>query len=85
MENQCAELVLRKNDEAFEHNGCRQMVHGKKAMKGFVFVDEAGYKSKKDFDRWIKLCLDFNTIAKVAKKTLKNGVKKITLSPCNEG
>ncbi|SRR5258708_19177960 len=56
-----------KNDEALERTGCRQMVHGGKAMKGFVFVSEEGYTSKKDFDYWIKLVLAFNKIAKAAR------------------
>ncbi|MFM9839926.1 MAG: TfoX/Sxy family protein [Cyclobacteriaceae bacterium] len=57
-----------KNDEALERLGCRQMVHGGKPMKGFVFVSEEGYKSKKAFDYWVKLAMDFNKVAKVSKK-----------------
>ena len=50
------------------------MVHGGKTMKGFVFVGEEGYKSKKDFDYWIKLSLAFNKDAKASKPAKK--VKK---------
>ena len=46
---------------------CR-VIHGKRMMKGFVFVHPEGYKAKKDFDYWIKSCLEFNKIAKPAKK-----------------
>ena len=44
------------------------MIHGGKAMKGFIFVGEEGYKSKKKFEYWIGLCLDFNKVAKATKK-----------------
>lgn len=39
-----------------------------KAMKGYVFVNEDGFKTKKQFDYWINLCLEFNKKAKAAKK-----------------
>ena len=37
-------------------------------MKGYVMVDDSGMKSKKDFDYWIEMCLDFNKKAKSSKK-----------------
>jgi hypothetical protein len=40
-------------------------------MKGFVFVHPEGYKAKKDFDYWIKACLEYNKVAKPAKKRKK--------------
>lgn len=55
-------------DEALERNGCRPMIHGGRTMKGFVFVNEDGYKSKKDFDYWINLSLAFNHKAKPSAK-----------------
>ena len=39
-----------------------------KPMKDYVFVNEEGFQSKKDFDHWIKLSLDFNPQAKASKK-----------------
>jgi hypothetical protein len=54
-------------EEVLERNGCRPMIHGKRIMKGFVFVREEGYNRKKDFDYWIDLALDFNKRAKPAK------------------
>jgi hypothetical protein len=57
-----------KFDEAVERNGASPMIHGKRMMKGFVFVEPAGYKAKKDFDYWIRLCLEFNKTAKPSKK-----------------
>ena len=44
------------------------MVFRGKTMKGYVYVSEEGMKTKKEFDYWIGLCLDFNKKAKAAKK-----------------
>lgn len=60
-----------KFDEAVERNGAEPMIHGKRLMKGFVFVHPEGYKSKKDFEYWIDLCLEFNKIAQPSKKKRK--------------
>jgi TfoX/Sxy family transcriptional regulator of competence genes len=57
-----------KHDEAIEQVGCRTMDFTKKPMKGFVFIDETGMKSKKDFDYWINLSLEYNSKAKASKK-----------------
>jgi TfoX/Sxy family transcriptional regulator of competence genes len=59
------------HDEVAEKNGCRPMVMKGKGYKGFVYVSQEGFKSKKDFDYWINLCLDFNGRAKAAKKKKK--------------
>ncbi|MGH9820536.1 MAG: TfoX/Sxy family protein [Pyrinomonadaceae bacterium] len=53
-----------KYEEAVERNGAEPMIHGKRQMKGFVFVQPEGYNAKKDFEYWIKLCLEFNKVAK---------------------
>ena len=60
-----------KFEEAVERTGAEPMIHGKRLIKGFVFVESAGYKAKKDFDYWIKSCLEFNKIAMPAKKRRK--------------
>lgn len=69
------EMMCRINpdvyEEALEKNGCREMVFTGKPMKGYVFVSEEGMKTKKEFDYWIKLCLEFNSIAKASKKKKK--------------
>ena|SRR5258706_16138508 len=54
--------------EAIEKRGCRTMDFTGHPMKGYVMVDESGMKSKKDFEHWINLCLDFNKKAKSSKK-----------------
>src|SRR5687768_13241112 len=47
-------------EDALEKNGCRAMMRNGKPIKGYIYVSEEGYKSKKDFDYWIGLCLAFN-------------------------
>ncbi len=55
-------------EAALEKKGCREMVFTGKPMKGYVYVSEEGMKTKKEFDYWIGLCLDFNGKAKAAPK-----------------
>ena len=57
------------HETVLERNGCREMIHGGRVMKGFVFVNEESIKNKKDFDYWINLSLDFNKNAKASKKS----------------
>jgi TfoX/Sxy family transcriptional regulator of competence genes len=56
------------HEEAVEKMGCRTMDFTKRPMRGYVMIDESGMKSKKDFDYWINLSLDFNKKAKASKK-----------------
>jgi len=58
-------------EEALQKEGCREMVFTGKPMKGYVFVSEEGMKTKKEFDYWINLCLEFNRKAKSSKKKKK--------------
>ena len=66
------ELMCRINpslhDVVVEKIGCRTMDFTKRPMKGFIMIDETGMKSKKDFEYWIDLAIDFNAIAKSSKK-----------------
>jgi len=55
-------------ENALKKRGCREMDFTGRPMKGYVFVSEEGMKSKKDFDHWIGLSLEFNKKAKAAKK-----------------
>jgi TfoX/Sxy family transcriptional regulator of competence genes len=55
-------------EAALEHDYARQMIMRGRASKDFVFINEDGFRSQKDFDHWIKLCLEFNPIAKASKK-----------------
>lgn len=58
-----------------EKNGFRIMMMKGREYKGFGYVTQDAIKSKKDFDFWIKLCLEFNTKAKASKK-IKKPAKK---------
>lgn len=59
------------DEMVLERTGCRQMDFTGKPMKGYVFVSQEGMKSKKAFDYWLSLCLDFNSKAKASKKKAK--------------
>lgn len=58
-------------EEALGRPGCRPMDFTGRPMKGYVFVDEQGMKTRKLFDYWIGLCLDFNAKAKKSAKKSK--------------
>jgi TfoX/Sxy family transcriptional regulator of competence genes len=55
-------------EEALERPGCREMDFTGKPTKGYVFVSHEGMKTKKQFDYWVNLCLEFNKKAKASKK-----------------
>lgn len=55
-------------EEVLEKKGCREMNFTGRPMKGYVMIDESGMHSKKEFDYWIDLALDFNKKAKSSKK-----------------
>lgn len=59
-------------ETVLEKEGCRPMTMGGKTMKGYVLIAEEGMKSKKAFDYWIGLCLEFNPLAKASKKAKRN-------------
>lgn len=66
------EMMCRINPDldeiVLEMNGCRPMDFTGKRMKGYVFVSDEALKTKKQFDYFIQLCLDFNEQAKSSKK-----------------
>ena len=66
------EMMCRIGPDAFESaiekNGIRPMLKNGKMLSGYVYVSELAMKSKKEFDYWIKLCLEFNKDAKSSKK-----------------
>lgn len=59
------------DETVLEMNGCRQMDFTNRPMKGYVLISDEGMKTKKLFEYWINLCLDFNSKAKASKKKLK--------------
>jgi len=58
-------------EQALERKGAREMDFAKRPMIGYIYVNEEGYKSKKDFEYWIGLCVAYNKDAKAAKKRKK--------------
>tara|TARA_Y100000782_G_C10186254_1_gene266776 strand:+ start:4683 stop:5045 length:363 start_codon:yes stop_codon:yes gene_type:complete len=74
------EIMCRVGPEVYadvlERTGCRPMVHGKRTIKGYVFVEEEGYKREADFNFWIQCCLEFNKKAKPSPKKKRNPKQK---------
>lgn len=54
-----------------EKKGFRLMIMKDRVYKGYGYISEAGIKSKKDFDYWVGLSLDFNKRAKASRKRKK--------------
>lgn len=66
------ELMARIGPDAYEDalkkKGCKEMNFTGKAMKGYVFVAPEAMDLDKELAYWVQLCLDFNPLAKAAKK-----------------
>ena len=56
------------HETAIAKTGCRTMDFTKRPMKGYVMVNDTGMKTKKEFNYWIVLSLEFNKKAKSSKK-----------------
>lgn len=57
--------------EALNKEYATEMAMTGRPMKGFVFVEPAGFDMQDDLDEWVQLCLDFNPFAKKSKKKKK--------------
>lgn len=55
-------------NEVSERVGFQPLIMKGKQLQGYCYVTEQGYKSKANFEYWLKLCLDFNKKAKVSKR-----------------
>jgi hypothetical protein len=55
-------------EEVVEKKGYEPMMMKGKELKGYCYINPIGIKSKKDFEYWINLCLDYNERAKSSKK-----------------
>lgn len=51
-----------------ENDTCRQMVHGGRIMKDYVYVDFEQIHSLKELTHWIELSLQYNPLAASSKK-----------------
>ena len=58
-------------DEVAEKIGYEPMVMKGKELKGYCYVQPIGFKSKKDFEYWVGLCLAYNERAKTSMKKKK--------------
>jgi TfoX/Sxy family transcriptional regulator of competence genes len=67
--------------EVTERTGFKPMIMKGKQLRGYCYVSEEGYKSKANFEYWLKLCLDFNEKAKASKKKKTASRKKSKDSP----
>lgn len=54
-----------------EKNGFRAMIMKGRQYKGYGYIGQEGIKSRKDFNYWINLCLEFNSKAKASNKKKK--------------
>jgi len=65
-------LMVRFNPEMqhelAKRNGFEEMVMKGRVYKGYGYINPDGYKSRKDFNFWISLALDFNKHAKASKR-----------------
>ena len=55
-------------DEISEKTGYEPMIMKGKELNGYCYVEPIGFQSKKDFEYWLNLCLDYNKRAKSSKK-----------------
>lgn len=58
-------------DELSGKIGFQTMVMKDRVYKGYCYVSLDGIKTKKNFEFWLSLCIDFNKRAKSAKKQKK--------------
>jgi hypothetical protein len=58
-------------ETVLEKNGCRPMDFTGRPMKGYVYVAPEAFKTKKQLDYWVGLCLAFNKTAKSSRKSKK--------------
>ncbi len=59
-------------EEVAEKPGYEPMEMKGKAMKGYCYIIPEGFRTSKQFEYWINLCLSFNKIAKASKKIALN-------------
>lgn len=58
----------KRQEEIAEKTGFQPMIMKGKELKGYCYINPTGLKSKKDFEYWVDLCLEFNGRAKSSKK-----------------
>ncbi len=71
--NASGENLMCRFDPELQHTvaqkkGYQPMVMKGKEYMGYCYVEPIGFKSNKDFDYWLSLCLDYNERAKSSKQ-----------------
>jgi hypothetical protein len=56
------------HDGLTQRTGFQPMIMKGREYKGYCYVSNDGYKTKKDFEYWLNLCLNFNDKARRKKK-----------------
>ena len=56
------------HDDMVQKQGARTMDFTAKPMRGYIFVNPEGVDKDQDLEDWIQLALNFNVLAKAAKK-----------------
>ncbi|MEI6946719.1 TfoX/Sxy family protein [Paraflavisolibacter sp. H34] len=64
-----------------EQNGYLPMVMKGKELSGYCYVHPSGFASRKDFEYWVNLCLDYNDRAKPSRKAGKEMPRRHTRKP----
>ena len=59
------------HEESIKRKGCRTVKMKGREYIGYVYVNDEAMKTKKDFDYWLALALDFNKKAKATPKKPK--------------
>jgi hypothetical protein len=54
-----------------DRTGFLPMIMKGKEYKGYCYVEPRGFTTRKNFEFWMNLCLDFNARAKASKKRTK--------------
>ncbi len=54
-------------DNISKKKGYQKVIMKGREFKGYCYVKPEGFKTKKQFDFWINLCLDFNAETKSSK------------------
>lgn len=67
-ENMMCRFDPQLQEEIAEKRGFHPMIMKGKALDGYCYVSPDGFKTKKEFEFWVKLCLSFNEKAVSSKK-----------------
>ncbi|MEZ5007438.1 MAG: TfoX/Sxy family protein [Chitinophagales bacterium] len=67
-----ARIGEERSAEAMKKVGCHPMDFTGRPMKGYVFITPDGFDTDEELFYWIKLCIDYNPLAKASKKKTKS-------------